>query len=282
MSETDWTVAEVVARWKAEAVPGDCATGRYRCRYYDWGDGPPVVFVHGLSDRAVSFAAVMSRLAGSFRCIAYELAEGGPDGARVRRYRHEDYAADLIALCDHLRLGRADLFAASFGTTVALRAVHDHPARFGKAVLQGAFARRPLDRQERALALLAGFLPLRMSHLPGYARVNAEVNKPQFYDAPADVWEWFLANSGSARCPAVGRRGRLINGLDLRPLLPAVRTPLLLVGGDADRTVPKEYELEVLAGVPGARRVELAGCGHFPQFTRPGETARLVGEFLAG
>ena len=55
-----------------------------------------------------SFAMVMHRQADRFTCVSYELADGLRDGAALGRYRHADHVADLLALTDHLRLGRPD------------------------------------------------------------------------------------------------------------------------------------------------------------------------------
>ena len=104
-------------------------TGRYRCRYFVWGSArPPLVFVHGLSDQARSFAMVMARLVDAgFRCVGYELPNGLDDGANLGMLPHPRLVADLIALLDHLKIDQADLLGSSFGTTVALAFAGDAP-----------------------------------------------------------------------------------------------------------------------------------------------------------
>src|SRR5436190_4254372 len=86
-------LAEVLARFEREAVRGVCDTGRYRMPYYVWGAGPPLVFVHGVSDNCRSFLPTAARLTSSFRCVAYDLPGLRGDGARLWRYRHDDLAA---------------------------------------------------------------------------------------------------------------------------------------------------------------------------------------------
>ena len=69
---------------------------------------------------------------------------------------------------------------------------------------------------------------------------------------------------------------------DLRPLLadlPRLRTPLLLVAGAGDRTVPPAQSAEVCALVPGAELVSLPGLGHLAHEERPAEAAALVETF---
>jgi pimeloyl-ACP methyl ester carboxylesterase len=55
---------------------------------------------------------------------------------------------------------------------------------------------------------------------------------------------------------------------------------VLLVGGDRDPVVARCCEEELLAGLPNAGRVELAGCGHVPQFTHPEALAQVTRRFL--
>src|SRR5690242_9646491 len=58
--------AEARARFEREAVHGTCDTGRYCLPYYSWGEGPPLLFVHGLGDSCRSFLQPISRLSARF------------------------------------------------------------------------------------------------------------------------------------------------------------------------------------------------------------------------
>ncbi len=53
-----------------------------------------------------------------------------------------------------------------------------------------------------------------------------------------------------------------------------------MIGGDRDTIVPRECEREVELGLPDVRRHELSECGHYPQYTRPHQTAEAMAEFL--
>src|SRR5438105_1652964 len=74
-------LAEALARFESEAVRGVCATGRYRCRYFVWGEGPPLLFIHGMGDSSSAYVPMISVLAKEFRCIAYDQPTGKGDGA---------------------------------------------------------------------------------------------------------------------------------------------------------------------------------------------------------
>jgi len=105
---------EAIERFGREATQGSCDTGRYRCRYFTWGSGPPLVFLHGLADTSRAFILPSALLARSFQCIAYDLPDGS-DGADLKRYTHADMVADLFALLDHLGVKQSYVFGVETG-----------------------------------------------------------------------------------------------------------------------------------------------------------------------
>jgi pimeloyl-ACP methyl ester carboxylesterase len=281
------TAAELttaLARFDAESKHGAVHTGRYRLRYVTWGEStrPPLVFVHGLTDQARSFAMVVARLVDAgFRCVGYELPNGLDDGAHLSGYKHPHLVADLIALLDHLHIDKADLLGSSFGTTVALRALATHPVRFRRGVLKGGFARRPLARVERGLARLGRYCPGCTGQLPGWRLAMARLEGQGFACGPPEAFAFMLACSGRTPTRAAARRALMLDALDLRQLLPAIPHPVLMIGGDRDGIVPRGYEAEVERGLKDVRRIELSPCGHYPQYTMPGPTADAIAGFLA-
>src|SRR5262249_46859301 len=140
-----------------------------------------------LSDQARSFVPVIAHLTGSFRCIAYELPTG--DGARLGSIRHRDLVDDVFALLDHLHVGQACLYGASFGGTIALAALHAQPKRFLRAVLQSSFAHHPLAPMERLVLSFARWFPGRMGNLPLWRRRQERFDRPVFDGAPTQAWD---------------------------------------------------------------------------------------------
>ena len=272
-----------LARYDAEGVSGVVDTGRYRMRYVAWGAGPrTLVFVHGLCDLARSFAGVMADLVADIRCVGYELPDGAGDGAVLGAYRHADLSHDLVALLDHLGVTDADVFGSSFGSTVALRAAALFPQRVRRVVLQGGFARRPLRQIERGLSRVGRYWPWRMGELPVRGRVMRRLEGARFAGAAPEVFDFLVHNSGRTPIRAAARRALLLDRLgdSVWRLLPAVRQPVLMVGGDCDTIVPRGCEAELEARLPDVRRVEFAGCGHYPQYTHPREMATAIRAFL--
>jgi pimeloyl-ACP methyl ester carboxylesterase len=274
------TLAEARERFAREAVRGTCDTGRYRMPYYAWGEGPPLLFIHGVSDSSHSFLQPVSRLSAHFRCLAYDLPGGRGDGAALRRYTHDALVDDVRALLDHLGVRQSYVLASSFGATVALKAMRDRPERLPRAVLQGGLAYRPLRRAELFLARLGRLIPGPVANIPFREKLLREVNKGLFDGRTPDVWDYFIDCSGRGRIAAFAHQALLLHRVDLRPLLPEIRQPVLLVCGDRDRVVPRPHEEMLLAGLPNAGRVVLEGCGHVPSYTHPEVFAEVVRQFL--
>ncbi len=273
------SLAEVAERFEREAERGVVDTGRYRCAYYVWGQGPPLVFVHGMADAARAYLPMAARLAGGFRCVAYELPCGRGDGARLRRYTHEQLVADLFALLDHLGIRQSYVLGSSFGSTVALAAMHAQPERIPRGILVGGFAHLRLAPAEILLARFAQHWPGSMRRLPFHAAVSRRAFGA-VTDPAREMWDYFLENIGSAPIRAVARRAVMIHGLDLRPLLPAIRQPVLIVCGNQDALVSHQCGEELLRGLPNAGRVELPDCGHMTHYSHAEALAEVVRRFL--
>lgn len=274
------TLREARERFAREAVRGDCDTGRYRCRYYAWGEGPTLLVVPGLAEGAESFILLCARLASRFRCVAYDLPGAADDGSRLGGYTHADLTADVFALLDRLDVRQSYVFGSSFGSTIALAAMHARPERLPRCVLVGGFARRPLAPAERCLVSLARFLPGRMGNIPLRDALLRRAHGAAFVGREEEVWNYFLQRSALPAIAAVAHRARLMHDVDLRPLLRQIRQPILMVSGDCDPLVGKDRQGDLLRGLPNVVRVELEQCGHFPQYTHPELLAELVRSFL--
>jgi pimeloyl-ACP methyl ester carboxylesterase len=274
------SLASILQRFQREAVHGVCDTGRYRCPYHVWGSGPPILFIPGLADDALSFVQMSAHLAAHFRCVAFDLPAGQADGAQLSRYTHADLVADVVALLDHLGIEQSYVVGSSFGATIALGALRAQPRRFPRAVVQGGFARRPLTLAERLLVHVARYWPGSLRSLPFRQAGLRRLHYAAFADRPPEEWEFFIERANIHPIPAMAHRALLVHRLDLRPVLAGIRQPVLLVCGDNDHLVSRACEEDLLRGLPNARRIELLNCGHNPLFTHTEVLAEVVRQFL--
>ena len=76
------------------------------------------------------------------------------------------------------------------------------------------------------------------------------------------------------------QRKSWLDHLDLRPRLPAIRQPVLLISGENDSIVAKSCDRVLVDGLPSVDRVEIPACGHYPQYTHAPVLAEVVRRFL--
>ena len=269
-----------VAQFRREAQWSTCDTGRYQCDYVIWGEGPTLVFVPGLCDDPWSFVMPMARLRAHFRCVAYSMPIGNGDGSRLGNYRHADLVGDLFAVLNDAGSREVFLLGNSFGSTVALAALHARPERFPRAILQGGFACRPLAWAEVMLAAWARWWPGNLDHLPLRRQLFRAALEPSFDQREPDVWQYYLEHDGRQPIAAVAQRALLLHQVDFRPLLPEIRQPVLLICGDRDPLVGQECAEHLQRGLPNVARAEIEQCGHLPHFTHPEVLSEVIRRFL--
>jgi len=100
--------------------------------YYEdtGGDGPVIVFSHGLLMDSSMFAPQVQALRGQWRCITWDERGHGQtaDPARCDPFTYYDSADDLAALLTHLGVQQAVLAGMSQGGYLSLRCALTHPA----------------------------------------------------------------------------------------------------------------------------------------------------------
>jgi len=79
----------------------------------------------------------------------------------------------------------------------------------------------------------------------------------------------------------VRQQTAIMNRVDSRPGLAAIRCPTLVVVGEQDVLTPPDRAAEIAAAVPNARHVVVPDCGHLSTLEQPQAVTRAVTEFLA-
>ena len=117
--------------------------------YYEvTGNGPALLFAHGLGGNHLSWWQQVAHFAPHYACVAFAhrgfapstAIAGGPDPA--------DYAGDLAALIDHLKFPDVRLVGQSMGGWTMLEYALAHPTRVKALVLSstsGTLDRRGCD-----------------------------------------------------------------------------------------------------------------------------------------
>ena len=71
-------------------------------------------------------------------------------------------------------------------------------------------------------------------------------------------------------------------GIDVRPILPTLSIPTLVVHARGDPGVPVQYGRYLADHISGAQLLEVDGVDHAPWFTEPERTTTAIEEFITG
>ena len=125
-------IAYSIGEWTS----ADGLTLRYR-DYPGRGDRPPVLCIPGLTRNCRDFEPLAEALAGEWRVICADLrGRGQSDYARdSASYQPLQYAADILALLDHLALPRVVMVGTSLGGIVIMVIAMTAPDRIAAALL---------------------------------------------------------------------------------------------------------------------------------------------------
>ena len=102
------------------------------------GNGEPVLLLHGFTGSGEDWAGTVAQWSSDFRLIVPDLRGHGRSGTLERPFRHDDAAADLLALLDRLNVTACRGVGISGGGNVLLHMAVRQPERTKALVLVSA------------------------------------------------------------------------------------------------------------------------------------------------
>nr|WP_137677457.1 alpha/beta hydrolase [Parerythrobacter lutipelagi] len=263
-------------------------------RDYPGGEGPdregrpPVICLHGLTRNARDFAEVADRLAGKWRVIVPEMRGRGMSeyAADAATYNPLHYVQDLIALLEQEGIERFIAIGTSLGGLMTMLLAASDPDRIAAAVLNdigpdvdgaGIERIREYVGQGRSYATW-------MHAARALQEVHGEAH-PKF-----GIEQWL---DMAKRSMVVQQNGRIGFDYDMKiaepfaqddgaappDLWPALQAldgrPVLFVRGERSDILTEATLEKMLARLPLASAVTIAGSGHAPLLTEPESVAAM-------
>jgi pimeloyl-ACP methyl ester carboxylesterase len=260
-------------------------------RYRDTGEGPPVVFLHGLLVDGEVWRKVTPLLQGAARSIVPDLPLGSH---RLAMEADADLSpagiarlvGDLLAALD---LEDVTLVGNDSGGAISQLVALDHGERVGRLVLTNCDCFDVFPPKEFVPMVKAARVPGALYAAMQPMRAAKARRLPIAYgwlahDIPDDVtgaWiEPFLDDADIRRDAAAFMRAiDKATMIDAAERLPSLKIPALVAWGQDDRFFPRELG-ERLAAVLGARLVPIAGARTFVSEDAPDALAGFIREFV--
>lgn len=245
--------------------------------YTSYGEGPPVVFVHGLGGTSHVWHGVMDAVKQHHHVVALDLRGHGRSAGKGK-FTIETWAHDVVGLIKHLELPAVTLVGHSMGSLVAQYLAQTEPTICDELVLVGGISYFP-------------------PQIVDAYRDRAELVEKDGMDAVVDAWlEGAVSPQTHATMPgAVGllrdlfvRNDPQMYAKSCRALVKAphirredIGQPTLVVVGAHDRSTPLGMAEELKADIPVSRVRVLPHVGHWCPIEDPGALAAAILEFLS-
>ena len=255
------------------------------CRiYYEvCGEGPLLVFAHGLGGNHLSWWQQVPHFRDRYTCVTFAHRGFSPSSVPPSGPHPDDYAGDLGALIDHLGGGKIRIVAQSMGGWAALEYTLANPARVRALVLAstaGTIARdaslfrdpEQMPGWERETAASAAALQANNIHVAAGERLAHEQPAAHFLYQEIDALSTIDKVALRARLAATARQPA--------ERLRTLNVPTLWLTGDEDVVYPPFLSDLLAPMMPNARVVRVANAGHSVYFERPAEFNRVVDAFL--
>jgi 2-hydroxy-6-oxonona-2,4-dienedioate hydrolase len=268
-------------------------------RVQEYGDGPPLLFVHGGPNSGSTWALLAARLP-RFRCLILDRPGTGlSDPYPVDSRTIEPFADCLIPdVLDALELERADLVVSSVGGYIALRSAAAHPDRIGRTVQMGCppFVEGSATPLFMRVMMLPGIRHLMLALPPNDGSVRSifrQIGHGASLDAdriPQVFLDWYLAlqrhtptfRNEMAAIAGLGSITGFDPALTLdREKLSAVISPAYFLWGEDDSFGGADVARRLVSQMPDARLELLPNAGHLPWLDDPDHAAAVVGAHLA-
>lgn len=253
--------------------------------YVDAGSGQAILFVPGADGVRETFRYQVPAVSARYRVLCASLRERFAAAAGFDRL-----VKDLLELMDHAGTGPTVIVGQSLGGAIAMRLAARHPARVRGLVIANSLTRVSYEHVGLNRTLLAPVAMMTTRHLPIalarwfgalWSRLGVWI-----YDASPGATRVvdYALRSGPRTVPSAVSRFRIerLRGLDLRPELPSIRVPTLVVKGPHDHYTPPAWAEEIAGLIPGARYATIPGTGHCSHISMPGSFNRLILDWLDG
>ncbi|CAI1667695.1 TPA: alpha/beta fold hydrolase [Serratia fonticola] len=253
-------------------------------RYWERGEGPTLIFAHGLFVNHEVFTAQVNALSESYRCIVFDMPGHGQSGYHPDGWTLDDLCRDIALMILELSLAPVTFIGQSQGGMVGIRLAARYPGLVSGLVLIGTSARAEfperLDHWQRQREIIINGAEQQREAV--FSAIQHHINGATWLlNNPGEVLHErgvMLAHDRAglvlALDAAVFTRG------DVQELLPLVKVPTLVICGEHDTATPVELSREIAEAIENASLAILTNVGHHPTIEAPTEVTEAISEFL--
>ncbi|HVC33066.1 MAG TPA: alpha/beta fold hydrolase [Chloroflexota bacterium] len=234
--------------------------------YFDeHGAGVPLVLVHGFNASGHTWRDAVAPLAARYRVIVPDLRGHGRSTGSPETIHHRQFAADLVALLDHLDVDRAHFVGHSSGGMCLLFVGTQHQERVRTLALVSATYTYDAVAQ-RQMHRLADTLSENPAAVAAARRLHGPVHGDDYLKVLMEVFRGFADDPSE---------------LPFEPAdLHGISRPVLLLHGDRDEFFPVRVPIALYQAMPNSELCILPSTGHYPPRELPDLVLSVLTQFL--
>ncbi|WP_425474727.1 alpha/beta fold hydrolase [Frateuria hangzhouensis] len=255
--------------------------------YYEGGQGPTLVLLHGFAADKTLWLPLAEQLTPHFHLVIPDLPGWGESSREPGgNYGIQAQAARLQAFLDALNLQRVVLVGHSMGGAVAGVYAANHPRGVAALALLDAYGLKAREN-DFDRAVLAGKNPFVYDDRAGFehALELAFLHPPE---VPGRIEDVFVARNRQDRAfieRTLAKLRQPDDYLSLQHVLDRLTMPVLGVWCREDRMVDPSALDSLRDGLVQASTISsslLSGCNHMPMMEKPEATAQVLTGFVLG
>jgi|GEM_PF-691230 len=247
-------------------------------------NAPVITLLHTLATTMALYDEQARDLAASYRVLRLDMrghgqSTAGPNTSTGQTDPETAYtlaalAQDVITVWDHLGIKTSHLLGLSIGGMIALEVALTHPSRVTSLIAADCRADVPppflaLWPARRALLAEHGLSAVADATLPTWFTPSA------LPEAIAEARAMILETSPAGYYGAT----RALEGVNITPRLPSLKTPTLFLAGSNDGVFPQAAHAMAEAS-PNSRAHIIQGPAHLPNLEAPAAFAAAITPFL--
>lgn len=239
---------------------------------------PAVILHHPLATSLATWDPLFAALAKSYRVVRFDARGHGATSAPKGAYNFAALSSDVIALVDHLGIGKAHFLGLSMGGMVGQHLGLLHPKRFYTLCLVSTSSRIPAEAKQIWLdritnAPKTGMAGTVDAALARWVAPDVLKTRPELVKRLVGMMLATPVDGYVGWCHA-------ISTLDVTDRLAAIKHPTLVVVGALDPATPPAAAETIHRNIPGSRLVIMPGVSHMLQEEEPAAFAGHVRAFL--
>ncbi|CAL74903.1 Arylesterase (Aryl-ester hydrolase) [Bradyrhizobium sp. ORS 278] len=233
----------------------------------EWGSGRPVLFVHAWSLTSAMWTYQISDLSRrGLRCIAFDRRGHGRSEVPGDGYGLDRLADDIAEVIAQLDLNDVALVGMSMGCNEILNYIARHgTARIARIAMLGPTTPFPLQTADNALGAPRAYFEQCWAAWQSDFPKWIEDNKLPFFtkDTSPQMMDWVAGMMRQMPIQVAVATNRALIATDLRPVLPKIDRPVLILHGDSDVSAPLDTTGRPTAkGIKGAELKVYPGGPH--------------------